>query len=64
MKLSFNKTDTRKLELWATSRGQGIDDLEAIAALVMEVASAELDKFKPATPTQPEKGASTDVKGA
>ena len=55
MKLSFDKAQTRKLELWATSQGVDIDDLEAISILVQEYVNAELDKLKP-TPPQSEKG--------
>ncbi len=57
MKLSFDKSATRKLELWATSRGIDIDDLEAISQKVLVVVCAELDRLKP-TPTQSEKGVS------
>lgn len=53
MKLSFDKLATRKLELWATSRGIDIDDLEAISQEVLVVVCAELDRLRP---TQPEKG--------
>ncbi len=56
MKLSFDKSATRKLELWATSRGQNIDDLDAIRMLAIVMVDAELDKLKP-VPTQPEKRA-------
>ncbi len=53
MKLSFDKPATRKIELWATSRGIDIDDIEAISQEILIVVCAELDGLRP---TQPEKG--------
>ncbi len=56
MKLSFDKSATRKLELWATHNGIDIDDLEGISELVVDFVEKTLVMLKP-TPTQPEKGA-------
>jgi len=49
MKLFFDKTDSRKLELWAISHGLGIDELEGIAILIMEHVNSELEKLRPET---------------
>ncbi len=66
MKLSFDKSATRKLELWATSKGFDMqeDDTEGnaaiIASLVVDVVSVDLrsiwEAARQPTPPQPEKG--------
>ena len=47
MKLSFDKSATRKIELWATSQGLDLDDLEGIAKLVIWYVEEELAKLRP-----------------
>ncbi len=60
MKLSFDKSATRKLELLAISKGVMLEDAltdyaeKAMSAIVESLVDAELAKLKP---TQPEKGA-------
>ncbi len=64
MVINFTVEQTRKLELLTLWRGNEMSDKEAIAALLLRLVDAELGKARISTPTQPEKGASTDVKGA
>lgn len=50
MKLSFDRTATRKLELWAISCGLELESLnyfDDLAEIVMDLVEAELAKLRP-----------------
>ncbi len=64
MTIVFDRPATRILEAWAVSYGIRLsDDTKADAKVIGDLLAGfiatELDKFKPTTPTQPEKRASS-----